>query len=180
MATNLLSTTINHHKNVHHPIKLNFQLILTASMTQILILNGPNLNLLGKREPAVYGAHTLDQINAELLQQAAAMNLRISCFQSNHEGVLIDQIHAAATHHIAGIIFNPGGFTHTSVALRDALLAINLPFIEVHLSNTLAREDFRTHSFFSDIASGIIIGLGPKGYSLALDAMAHLLTQPKQ
>lgn len=149
-------------------------------MTHILILHGPNLNLLGKREPEIYGAQTLDQINAELLQQAAAMNLRVSCFQSNHEGVLIDQIHAAATHQIAGIIFNPGAFTHTSIALRDALLAINLPFIEVHLSNTLAREDFRSHSFFSDIASGIIIGLGSKGYHLALEAMADLLTSPKQ
>ena len=149
-------------------------------MPQILILHGPNLNLLGKREPEVYGSQTLDQINADLLQKAAAMNLRVSCFQSNHEGILIDQIHEAATHHIDGIIFNPGGFTHTSVALRDALLAVDIPFIEVHLSNTLARESFRAESYFSDIASGIIIGLGAKGYSLALEAIAHLLTQPQQ
>jgi 3-dehydroquinate dehydratase-2 len=146
---------------------------------RILLLNGPNLNLLGKREPEVYGAKTLDQINADLLQQAALLNIQLTCTQSNHEGVLIDHIHLAATNQTHGIIFNPGGFTHISVALRDALLAVDIPFIEVHLSNTLAREAFRAHSYFSDIASGVIIGLGAQGYSLALTAMDQLLNPPQ-
>ncbi len=147
---------------------------------RILILHGPNLKLLGKREPEVYGTKTLDQINADLIQQGVLLNIQVSCMQSNNEGVLIDQIHEASINQIDGIIFNPGGFTHTSVALRDALLAVDLLFIEVHLSNTLARESFRSKSYFSDIASGIIIGLGAQGYELALIALNNQLNQPKQ
>lgn len=142
---------------------------------RILVLHGPNLNLLGTREPQIYGSHTMNEINAELTQQAALLNIQLYCLQSNHEGVLIDQIQTARNQQIEGIIFNPGGFTHTSVALRDALLGVGLPFIEVHLSNTLARESFRHHSYFSDIASGVIIGFGAEGYHLALQGLHHQL-----
>ena len=135
----------------------------------ILVLNGPNLNLLGTREPQVYGSTTLDEINAELVTLAAKAGTKLECLQSNHEGVLIDRIHAARTDGTEFVIINPGAFTHTSVAIRDAFAGVALPFVEVHLSNVYKREPFRHHSFLSDIAVGVICGLGVQGYRLALD-----------
>jgi 3-dehydroquinate dehydratase-2 len=143
---------------------------------QILVLHGPNLNLLGTREPAVYGATTLDQINAELTAYAAERGATLSAFQSNHEGVLIDRVHAARTDGTQFIVINPGAFTHTSVALRDAFAGVALPFIEVHLSNVHRREPFRHHSYFSDLAEGVIVGLGAGGYRLALQAALDRLS----
>ncbi len=134
----------------------------------LLVLHGPNLNLLGTREPEVYGSTTLAQIDADLSRIAAEAGARLSSLQSNHEGVLIDRIHAARTDGTDFIVINPGGLTHTSVALRDALAGVALPFIEVHLSNVHRREPFRHHSYLSDIATGVIVGLGPDGYRLAL------------
>jgi 3-dehydroquinate dehydratase II len=139
----------------------------------ILLLNGPNLNLLGTREPQIYGADTLAQIEAQLTKIAADAAEKLAAFQSNHEGALIDRIHAARTDGTHFIIINPGAFTHTSVALRDALAAVALPFIEVHISNVHQREPFRHHSYLSDIAAGVIVGLGVNGYRLAL---AHVLS----
>jgi 3-dehydroquinate dehydratase II len=139
----------------------------------ILVLNGPNLNLLGTREPQIYGADTLPQIEAELTQIAANAGVKLHTLQSNHEGALIDRIHAARTDGTRFILINPGGLTHTSVALRDALAGVALPFIEVHISNVHKREAFRHHSFLSEIAAGVIVGLGVNGYRLAL---AHALT----
>jgi len=144
-------------------------------MAHLLLLNGPNLNLLGTREPGLYGSVTLDQIVARLGQMAAEAGHHLSAFQSNAEAELIEQIHKAPATHVAFIIFNPAAFTHTSVALRDALLGVKLPFIEVHLSNVHAREAFRQHSYFSDIAAGTITGLGAIGYELALRAAIHQL-----
>ena len=138
----------------------------------ILVLNGPNLNLLGTREPQIYGSDTLPQIMAELTQIAANAGAKLESLQSNHEGVLIDRIHAARTDGTQFVIINPGGLTHTSVALRDALAGVALPFIEVHISNVHKREAFRHHSFLSEIAAGVIVGLGVNGYRLAL---AHVL-----
>ncbi len=138
-------------------------------MMSILVLNGPNLNLLGMREPDVYGSTTLEEINAELVALAAKAGAKLDCFQSNHEGGLIDRIHAARTDGTAFVIINPGAFTHTSVAIRDAFAGVSLPFIEVHLSNVHKREAFRHHSYLSDIAVGVICGLGVHGYRLALD-----------
>jgi len=143
-------------------------------MAQLLVLNGPNLNLLGTREPTVYGADTLPQIIGRLTDMAAQAGHQLVAFQSNSEGALIDRIHAAAGS-TAMILFNPGGYTHTSVALRDALLGVGIPFIEVHLSNVHAREAFRHHSYFSDIAVGTITGFGPVGYELALQAALQRL-----
>lgn len=137
---------------------------------QILVLHGPNLNLLGIREPQVYGATTLEQINASLVAHAASRGASLSAFQSNHEGVLIDRVQAARTDGTQFIVINPGAFTHTSVALRDAFAGVALPFIEVHLSNIHRREPFRHHSYFSDLAEGVILGLGAAGYRLAVDA----------
>ncbi len=139
-------------------------------MAKILLLNGPNLNLLGQREPGHYGTLSLANIEKKLQQIAVQNNHQLDCFQSNAEHKLVDRIHAAQIEGINFILFNPAAFTHTSIALRDALLATELPFIEVHLSNVYKREAFRHHSYFSDIAEGCIIGLGPKGYELALDA----------
>lgn len=144
-------------------------------MAHLLLLNGPNLNLLGTREPDTYGATTLAQIETRLTEQAAAAGHRLSVFQSNDEAALIHRIHQAATEQVAFIIFNPAAFTHTSVALRDALLAVRIPFIEVHLSNVHAREDFRRHSYFADVAVGSIVGLGALGYELALQAACQRL-----
>jgi 3-dehydroquinate dehydratase-2 len=135
---------------------------------KILVIHGPNLNLLGTREPAVYGSTTLDQINAELAQIAADAGSTLESFQSNHEGVLIDRVHAARLDGTDFVIINPGAFTHTSVALRDAFAGVAIPFIEVHLSNVHRREPFRHHSYFSDLAEGVIVGLGADGYRLAL------------
>ena len=137
---------------------------------QILVLHGPNLNLLGIREPQVYGATTLEQINASLVAHAASRGASLSAFQSNHEGVLVDRVQAARTDGTQFIVINPGAYTHTSVALRDAFAGVALPFIEVHLSNIHRREPFRHHSYFSDLAEGVILGLGAAGYRLAVDA----------
>jgi 3-dehydroquinate dehydratase-2 len=134
----------------------------------ILVLHGPNLNLLGAREPEVYGKTTLAQIDADLVEMAAKAGAKLHTLQSNHEGALIDRIHAARTDGTEFIIINPGGFTHTSVALRDALAGVALPFIEVHLSNVHAREPFRHHSYLSALARGVICGLGAQGYRAAL------------
>ena len=144
-------------------------------MAHILLLNGPNLNLLGLREPGLYGHVTLEQIHERLTQLAAESGHRLTAFQSNSEAELIARIHQAPTGHVAFIVFNPAGFTHTSVALRDALLAVHIPFVEVHLTNVQARESFRHHSYFSDIALGTITGLGAFGYELAPRAAAHQL-----
>lgn len=144
-------------------------------MAHILLLNGPNLNLLGRREPGLYGQVTLEQIHEHATKLAAEFGHRLSARQSNSEAELIECIHQAPAGHVAFIVFNPAGFTHTSVALRDALLAVKLPFIEVHLSNVHAREPFRHHSYFSDIAVGTISGLGAVGYELALRAACQQL-----
>ncbi len=146
---------------------------------QILVLHGPNLNLLGIREPQVYGATTLEQINADLVAHAASRGAALSAFQSNHEGVLIDRVQAARTDGTQFIVINPGAFTHTSVALRDAFAGVALPFIEVHLSNIHRREPFRHHSYFSDLAEGVILGLGAAGYRLAVDAALDRLNAPQ-
>ena len=135
----------------------------------ILVLHGPNLNLLGTREPEHYGRDTLAQIDARLKQRAAAAGARLDTFQSNAEAELVDRIHQAAKDDIDFILINPAAFTHTSVALRDAIAAVGISYIEVHLSNVFAREPFRHHSYFSDLAVGVISGLGPLGYELALD-----------
>ena len=144
-------------------------------MTKLLVLHGPNLNLLGKREPEHYGASDLAAIDSRLQSLASDAGHHLECFQSNAEHALIERIHAAGEASVTFIIFNPAAYTHTSIALRDALLAVAIPFIEVHLSNVYRREDFRHHSYFSDIAVGIIAGLGAQGYELALAAaLCHL------
>jgi 3-dehydroquinate dehydratase-2 len=137
---------------------------------RILVVHGPNLNLLGKREPAIYGTQTLAEIDADLALLAKELGIDIDCFQSNHEGELIDRIQEAMTT-ADGILINPGGFTHSSVALRDALVATSLPVIEVHLSNVYAREAFRQVSYVSPIAVGVISGLGAAGYRFGLEAL---------
>jgi len=139
-------------------------------MASILVLNGPNLNLLGIREPAVYGSQTLKDIEATLASRAQGLGHSIAFLQSNAEHALIDRIHLAFREGVDFILINPGAFTHTSIALRDALLATRIPFIEVHLSNVHAREPFRKTSYLSDIAKGVICGLGALGYELALQA----------
>lgn len=146
-------------------------------MASILVLHGPNLNLLGLREPGIYGATTLADINQRLSDLAAAAGHQLSHLQSNAEFALIDRIHAARSEGVDAIIINPAAFTHTSVALRDALLAVAIPFIEVHLSNVHKREAFRHHSYFSDIAEGVICGLGAVGYELALQATLQRLSK---
>ena len=137
--------------------------------SKLLLLNGPNLNLLGTREPATYGATTLAEVEQAAQAQAAAAGAELATFQSNHEGALIDRIHAARLEKVDAIIINPGGLTHTSVALRDALAGVAIPFIEVHISNVHQRENFRHHSYLSAIAKGVICGLGTDGYRLAID-----------
>lgn len=139
-------------------------------MASILVLHGPNLNLLGSREPEIYGSTTLEDINRALSDTATAAGHHLLAMQSNAEYELIERIHDAKQDGSDFIIFNPGAFTHTSVALRDALLGVDIPFIEVHLSNTHQREEFRQHSFFSDIATGVICGFGKNSYALALQA----------
>ena len=146
-------------------------------MSQILILNGPNLNLLGTREPEHYGATTLDDINERLQQQAESAGIQLSHFQSNAEHELVGEVQQAPASGFDFIIINPAALTHTSVGLRDALSAVGIPFIEVHLSNIHAREEFRKESFFSDIAVGVISGLGPVGYELALTAAVRYLDE---
>ena len=139
-------------------------------MPKILVLHGPNLNLLGQRETQHYGTDTLESIDRRLVERGKRDAVEVATFQSNAESALIERVHAAKSDETAFIIINPAGYTHTSVALRDALAAAAIPFIEVHLSNVHAREPFRQHSYFSDIARGVICGLGPQGYELALEA----------
>jgi len=148
-------------------------------MAEILVLNGPNLNLLGTREPEHYGQDTLEGINGRLAKTAQDAGLGIQFFQSNAEHELITRVQEAIRQKVAFILINPAGFTHTSVALRDALAASTIPFIEVHLSNIHARESFRKHSYFSDLACGVISGLGAQSYELALAAAIHILKQGK-
>ena len=148
-------------------------------MATLLVLHGPNLNLLGTREPGVYGAITLAQINQDLEQYASARGHRLLHLQSNAEHLLIERIHAAKSEGVDFIIINPAAFTHTSVAIRDALLAVSIPCIEVHLSNVHKREAFRHHSYFSDIAVGVICGLGASGYRLALEAALEQIEQSR-
>lgn len=145
-------------------------------MSGILVLNGPNINLLGRREPSHYGRQTLADIVEGLEQLADDYGVRLLHFQSNDESALIDRIHRALDEHIDFIIINPAAFTHTSVALRDALLGVAIPFIEVHLSNVYKRESFRHHSYFSDVAVGVIAGLGALGYQLALQAAVEQIS----
>ncbi|MDM7862198.1 type II 3-dehydroquinate dehydratase [Alteromonas sp. ASW11-36] len=142
---------------------------------KILLLNGPNLNMLGKREPEIYGSQSLDDIVAQLTATAKDRDINLSHIQSNSESALIDAVHAVFGN-VDGIIINPAAFTHTSVALRDAILSIGVPFVEVHLSNVHAREPFRQHSYFSDVALGVICGCGAQGYSFALDTLYKHLT----
>jgi len=145
-------------------------------MLKILLLNGPNLNLLGKREPDHYGSETLESVQQRIVAEAESAGYQLDSMQSNSEQELIERIHKAGADGGSFILFNPAAFTHTSVALRDALLGTAIPFIEIHLSNTMAREDFRHRSYFSDIAEGVIIGLGVDGYSFALQAAVKSLT----
>jgi 3-dehydroquinate dehydratase II len=147
-------------------------------MARLLLLNGPNLSLLGSREPEIYGAETLASIEQRSAALAAEAGHQLVAFQSNAEHLLIERIHQAAREGVAFLIMNPGAFTHTSIALRDAVLAVRLPFIEVHLTNVHAREPFRRRSYFSDIAVGSIVGLGALGYELAVRAAAHHLARP--
>lgn len=142
---------------------------------KLLVLNGPNLNLLGTREPQTYGSTTLAEIEAMLAAVAASRGAELICFQSNHEGALIDRIHAARGDGVEAIVINPGALTHTSIALRDALAGVALPFVEVHISNVHARESFRHHSYLSGIAKGVLAGFGIDGYRMAL---VHLLDHP--
>lgn len=140
---------------------------------KILVIHGPNLNLLGTREPEIYGADTLEDIDRSLAQQAAGLSVDLQAFQSNNEGDIVSRIQQAAGDAVDAIVINPAAYTHTSIALRDALLATAIPFVEVHLSNVFARESFRRHSYLSDIAVGIIGGFGIDSYRLALDAAVY-------
>ena len=137
---------------------------------KILLLNGPNLNLLGTREPQIYGSTTLADVEAMAAKEAQSLGAELAAFQSNHEGALVDRIHAARSEAVDFILINPGAFTHTSVAIRDALSGVSIPFIEIHISNVHTREPFRHHSYLSDVAVGVIVGLGTFGYRLAVQA----------
>lgn len=143
----------------------------------LLVLQGPNLNLLGERETEIYGTDTLDSLHLKLEEYGKHLGIRLDYFQSNHEGRIVDRIQQARLETVSGIIINPGAFTHTSVAIRDALLAVNLPFIEVHISNIHARESFRHRSYLSDIASGVILGLGTAVYRLAMEGLVSQLVR---
>jgi len=149
-------------------------------MADFLLVNGPNLNLLGSREPEVYGATRLDDIEANCIDLAKELGHSLDCFQSNAEHELIDRVQQAAKEGVAFIVFNPGAFTHTSIAIRDAFLAVAIPFIEIHLSNTFAREDFRHNSYFSDIAESCLFGFGAYGYELALYAAARHVAEAEE
>ncbi len=146
-------------------------------MSHLLLINGPNLNLLGTREPGIYGSATLADIEKGLAEEAQQLGHRLSAFQSNQEGQIVERVHQARAEAVDFILINPAAFTHTSIAIRDALLGVAIPFIEVHLSNVHAREQFRHHSYFSDIAVGQIVGLGPLGYRLALQAAHERLSK---
>ncbi len=144
----------------------------------LLLLNGPNLNLLGKREPGLYGHNTLATIETDLKALAQAKGVQLDCYQSNFEGALVDRIHQAIGH-VQGILINAGAFTHTSIALRDALLGVEIPYVELHLSNTHAREPFRHHSYLADRAVGLVSGFGPMSYQLAMEGLLdHLRQRP--
>lgn len=149
-------------------------------MADFLLLNGPNLNLLGSREPEVYGATRLDDIEANCIDLAKELGHSLDCFQSNAEHELIDRVQQAAKEGVTFVVFNPGAFTHTSIAIRDAFLAVAIPFIEIHLSNTFAREDFRHNSYFSDIAESCLFGFGAYGYELALYAAARHVAEAEE
>lgn len=142
----------------------------------VLVVNGPNLNTLGTREPEVYGSTTLPEIEAALIAEGAAAGISVDTFQSNHEGLILDRLHEARTDGTRFIIINPGALTHTSIALRDALLAIDVPFVEVHISNVHAREDFRKLSYISELAVGVLTGFGTYGYHLAMDYVIQQLS----
>lgn len=148
-------------------------------MATLLLINGPNLNLLGTREPEQYGRVTLTELEQQAVQHASSLGQTLLCFQSNAEHALIDRVHAAKGGQVAFIVINPGAYTHTSIALRDALLGVAIPFIEVHLSNVHAREPFRRNSYFSDCAVGVITGLGGQGYEFAISAATRWLALPK-
>lgn len=152
---------------------------LTLSELSILVLHGPNLNLLGRREPEIYGSLTLTVIDSLLEAEGAKLQTKVSCMQSNHEGVLVDAIHEALGKH-QGILINAGAYTHTSLALRDAIAAVDLPTVEVHLSNIYRREDFRHHSYISSVAIGQISGFGAQSYLLGLQALVHHLRKEKK
>ncbi len=144
-------------------------------MASLLLINGPNLNLLGSREPGVYGNTNLADVESRLTSLAKEQGHELQCFQSNAEHEIVDQVQKAANDKVDFILLNPGAFTHTSIAIRDALLAVSIPFIEIHLSNVFAREEFRHNSYFSDIAAGCLFGLGAYGYELALNAASRHL-----
>jgi len=148
--------------------------------SHILVLHGPNLNMLGTREPDHYGSQSLTDITEKMIALGNSLGLEITSFQSNHEGELVDRIQQAASEYIDGIVINPAAYTHTSIAIRDALLAINIPFIEVHLSNIHSREQFRHHSMLADAATGVVAGFGATSYLLALRGLAEFLHQPQQ
>lgn len=148
-------------------------------MSKILLLNGPNLNLLGTREPEIYGTTTLAEIECDLAAQAEALGHQLSCYQSNHEGQLVDRIQQAKKERVSAIIINAGALTHTSIALADALSAVAIPFVEIHISNVHARETFRHHSHLSALATGVIVGCGTLGYQLALMAVNDRLRSRK-
>jgi 3-dehydroquinate dehydratase-2 len=153
---------------------VNNQMNQEKNKLKVLVIHGPNLNMLGKREPEIYGRTTLDEINSNLEKIGASLGIVVETFQSNHEGAIVDKIQeAAATQH--GIIINPAAFTHTSIAIRDALLSLDIPIIEIHISNIYKREPFRHKSLISDVADAQITGLGIKGYSIALKALAEML-----
>ena len=140
----------------------------TVDRMDVLVINGPNLNTLGTREPEIYGSTTLADIEAAVVAQGEAAGLSVACFQSNHEGEIVDRLHAARTEGVRFVIINPGAFTHTSVAIRDAFAAVAIPFAEVHISNVHAREEFRKHSYLSDLAVGVLTGFGAYGYTMAM------------
>ena len=144
-------------------------------MPKVLVINGPNLNLLGTREPEIYGATTLADVEDSLRAQGEALGVELSCFQSNHEGAIVDRIHGARAESVAWILINPGAYTHTSVAIRDALAGVAIPFVEVHISNVHRREAFRHHSYIAPVAKAVICGLNVQGYSIAIDAVAQVL-----
>lgn len=169
--------TLNDRKTLELQVQaISIIFILHGEFVNLLVINGPNLNMLGKREPATYGSKNLQQINQELDLFAHSIGVKLTHVQSNAEHELIDAIHAAFEK-IDFIVINPGAFTHTSVALRDALLSVSIPFIEVHLSNVHAREAFRQHSYLSDIAQGVICGLGAQGYEFAISAAKEYLSK---
>jgi 3-dehydroquinate dehydratase-2 len=144
-------------------------------MSKVLVINGPNLNLLGTREPHIYGSTTLADVEAGLQAQAKELGLELDCFQSNHEGAIVDRVHQARTEGVKFVLINPGAYTHTSVAIRDALNGVAIPFVEVHISNVHKREAFRHHSYLSDVAEAVMAGFGTLGYSLALQFIATKL-----